>query len=557
MTIVAHESIEASFETRADLIAAGFVADVGRIAYAGGLAYVRDDAGTALTDSLGQKWSPVHGAGTPIHFGAVGDGVTDDAASIQSWFDYANAISLASGTNYKDPKIILDFGGKAYAISSTVTLNGSEGFVVRDASFVAIGTTWNANKSDYMFVAEVAYSYFDNLRFWCGDLCNGIQDNKGRNTWSKIDCARFTQVGYHKPPDTGPKARLTNCNIRQYRSTDSQFDDETKFTGVGILMQQSDCVVENCTSAWSRSCYMATAGQQSLYNNHFFNGDPNAGSVRTNCELIRWDPFYDPAQDTEFPSTNYPSFGSGSGVGELEIHSLYSDNGYITAYSDLIRMFNCKILVDDNDVNVPVVIKQYASSTVTAFPNPRTMVSNAFIARQWPNDDSTKLIQFLPNFRYSNSYIWPNQTNLDNLKTMIDIRLANTEHNYKIINLNNQSLNISTTVGKEASGLLSADIDCVTSFADNSINSLSSRPRIGGKGNNIIFKAAEGYVDNNALGTAYKVLSTEPLDSTGTVLPVGALAYSDGTASTNGFGGVGVEGLYIKTSTGWKLITTS
>jgi len=47
------------------------------------LVYQRDAAGTALTTNDGANWSP-GGAKTIKHYGAVGDGVTDDSAAIQA-----------------------------------------------------------------------------------------------------------------------------------------------------------------------------------------------------------------------------------------------------------------------------------------------------------------------------------------------------------------------------------------------------------------------------------------------------------------------------------------
>lgn len=92
------------FSTRAQAVAARVPAAVSVISvYHGGVwcHYERDASGTALTTADGQDWSPAGGDCTPAHWGAVGDGVTDDTAAITSWLVYLQtgaAGYLPSGT---------------------------------------------------------------------------------------------------------------------------------------------------------------------------------------------------------------------------------------------------------------------------------------------------------------------------------------------------------------------------------------------------------------------------------------------------------------------------
>ena len=74
----------APFADRSAAQAATVPAEVGLIRVRSGdllLEYLRDPAGTALQTADGAKWSPADVV-TPEHFGAVGDGVTDDGAGL-------------------------------------------------------------------------------------------------------------------------------------------------------------------------------------------------------------------------------------------------------------------------------------------------------------------------------------------------------------------------------------------------------------------------------------------------------------------------------------------
>jgi hypothetical protein len=75
-----------TFATREEAQGSFIPAPVTRIRV-GSLRYVRDASGTALTTGASAKWSP-DGTAVPDHFGAVGNGTTDDTAPVQLWVNW-------------------------------------------------------------------------------------------------------------------------------------------------------------------------------------------------------------------------------------------------------------------------------------------------------------------------------------------------------------------------------------------------------------------------------------------------------------------------------------
>ena len=87
------------------------------------LFYKRDAEGTALTTGDGAKWSPADEV-TPGHFGAVGDGVTDDSGAIQAAINYLGVL--------KGGRLHIPAGN--YKVLSTIVVNVSSIQVIGDGS---------------------------------------------------------------------------------------------------------------------------------------------------------------------------------------------------------------------------------------------------------------------------------------------------------------------------------------------------------------------------------------------------------------------------------------
>lgn len=99
-----------TFDTRAAYtawVAAGGVAVNGRAYLVGGLQFVGSTGATAIPDLPGLV---PNGISTPLHFGAIGDGVADDTAAMQSLFLFADDIFITAG-QYRVTAPLTHIGG--------------------------------------------------------------------------------------------------------------------------------------------------------------------------------------------------------------------------------------------------------------------------------------------------------------------------------------------------------------------------------------------------------------------------------------------------------------
>jgi hypothetical protein len=114
-----------SFATRAAFVSAntanpGIGLSDGQIAVAGGYAYRRLAASSAIADLAG--WVP-NGSPTPYHFGAAGNDVTNDTAAFQAFRNYHNANAGLSRIPAGD-----------YVVTSDIVFSVNGGRVVGDGS---------------------------------------------------------------------------------------------------------------------------------------------------------------------------------------------------------------------------------------------------------------------------------------------------------------------------------------------------------------------------------------------------------------------------------------
>lgn len=512
LTIPDPSNIKVQYNTRAEFQAASIPSTINYV-LADGLTYKRDTSGTALTAADGSKWSPTPDLITPVHFGAVGDGTTDDTASIQACFDYA--VSNSSHNLTVGPKGVVSGLGLQYAISSGLTISGgSDGMVFRDFSLLAIGGGWNS-ATDYMVTNSATYSDFYSFGLNCAHLCRGWNDAAGSGRarhWSQ-QIYQMAEVGYHKSGGGG-ELRYIGGQITQYLAGDNAVDtlaEQGNYDAIGMLIEESDCKIHDTNIRWCGTCYESTGGQQYIYNCHFVQGT-NGLYGRTNARLIKWDP------------------ASGSGNGELFVSNTYLDNGYCDLYDDKVNFMDCTVLLDVNDVDVDNMFRFYAYSGATEC---RATARIRF--SQW--DDTANLFNWLsPD---GGTTTWPDD--YSNVVARILSILSGGVHQEKVIDLYNTVEAVSTNTNGNATVFNSTNIRSLVGFRD---RNTTGTVRHGSQGNNAYISASEGLM----VRTTHIEMDEQSVE------PAGAgnysLAMSDGTSSTNGFGTTGA-GLYIKLSGSW------
>lgn len=212
------------------------------------------------------------GAISPLHFRAVGDGVTNDDTEVKEALDYAATLSASYGPWHADivsvtgPKIVVDGGGLNYKIQTTLTMALHRNVRVQNMSLIAQGT-WLADT--YMIIAsDSGYVTFDNVNLNCNNKTGGIK----LGARARLLNSRIEKVKYVGVECAGSDAWVDQCIIGQWTTTDEEYYTSSRYTGIGVWTTESDARITNCTIRWLDVLVQLDSSNNIFASCHMFNG---------------------------------------------------------------------------------------------------------------------------------------------------------------------------------------------------------------------------------------------------------------------------------------------
>lgn len=283
LTLPNPSNLKAQFNTRAELAAASIPTGVNYV-MAAGLTYVRDASGTALTAADGSKWSPPEWQISPVHFGAVADGATDDLTAIQAAVDWAASVADAVPIFSDDKRdyghrVTIDGLDKTYAISDEITLAGTNRFNrICNFNLKAIGGSWATDTilgatraSGFVFNAGALASYveYSNCTINCNNLAGGIKAAGSRTRIVGCTIDKVAGIGIEC---AASDVWVDRCIIGQWTTNDAEYYDPDAYTGVGLYLSESDARITSCTIRWLDRLVQIDSTNNIIQHCHMFNG---------------------------------------------------------------------------------------------------------------------------------------------------------------------------------------------------------------------------------------------------------------------------------------------
>lgn len=395
---------------------------------------------------------------TPFHFGAVGDGVTDDAAALQEWIDFMEAV-VGSPSGLTGPQMELNLCGGVFAISGPIAVS-KRGAMLRQGTLRAIGT-WSSGT--YMLNWTAGYSCLENVRLYCGRIApSGISINAGRVKLDRCQVFEYTEKGVHVLPASGPEVWVHQCIIGELDSVFNSvlFANNANYVGTGLHIDKSDCKVSDTIIRWTGCCYRATAGMQDIYNCHFYQGGASV-LVRNNGLIIDW------------------TAGSG---GELTIDGLYHDNGYSNFYSDRVNINNIRLICDNTNMTPRALLNFYANQVA----QPARCNIRGVEVREWSTGAS--VVDFLS---YGGNTWAPNYAAIE---TFLTDFVENNRQNFSL-NFNSTQVMFSTEAHQNREFWMMSGGDVTRlALADRNTDT-TQPPYIGCSTDNLTLGAPAGKID--------------------------------------------------------------
>lgn len=339
LTIPSPSNVRICYDTRAEFLSASVPALINYV-QAGGLMYVRDATGTAATVADGSKWSPTPEHITPLHFGAAGDGATDDLAAIDAMLawgaTYGASVPWDSVTDDDEwpTQVVYHFESRTYAVSGPIDIEAANrNSVFESPSIIAIPGTWSTSgteyigdvkvtKDDYIFnqKASATYIIFRNPHLNCNGLCGGMK----LRTRTIVEQPWIKKMGWTDKGTTdglpegsvGIYCASGDTHIRdgwigQWDQSDPEYYDADAYSAVGLYAGDSDVTVIGTKFRWTHENIVCTGTNNRFVQIHSFNGmesyshDGRSVDATLQAAMDAWFGFDTSAYD--FPIRQYHS----------------------------------------------------------------------------------------------------------------------------------------------------------------------------------------------------------------------------------------------------------
>lgn len=236
---------------------------------------VTDDP--ALTTADGAKWVPDLSQITPMHWGAVGDGSTDDTVAINAMLDWVGANNAAAWTEdfkntFPAPTEITGVSGKTFCVSEPISLGGShKSLRFSNLAIKAIGD-WSAVADEDNFIFDLGglatYVRFERVWLNCNNISGGI---KARARARIVGCW-FEKVAKIGVEGAGSDVWLVESILSQWTTNDAEYYVPAKYTGVLVKITESDMRVTGCTFRWADVLMQIESTNNIIQHCHMFNG---------------------------------------------------------------------------------------------------------------------------------------------------------------------------------------------------------------------------------------------------------------------------------------------